>query len=190
MRTFITTTALLAVLGGPVAMAQSANTGSTATSANPPPTSREAPIGHRQPRAADVPSEKNLSNPNDAISREDAALDKGAVTVLPCQCTLGRHDPKFRYRESLTGDLLDVEGGRSDGGNENGNRGAGQYRGRAEVELASAHPLAPGAVPTVRERTHRHLLMDGGPVSLIGVPAKVCEKSATDAHCVGGLRGG
>jgi hypothetical protein len=38
----------------------------------------EAPIGHRQPPPADqVPSEKNLmDNPNDAIDRENAALDR------------------------------------------------------------------------------------------------------------------
>ena len=81
MRTFITTTALLAVLGGPVAMAQNAGAGSTATSANPPATSREAPIGHRQPRADQVPSEKNLSDPNDPLSKENAALDKKIKSI-------------------------------------------------------------------------------------------------------------
>jgi hypothetical protein len=41
----------------------------------------QAPVGHRQPRAGDVPSEKNLSNPNDAISRENAALDKKIKSI-------------------------------------------------------------------------------------------------------------
>jgi hypothetical protein len=37
----------------------------------------EAPIGHRQPRADQVPSEKNLmDDPNDPINRENAALDR------------------------------------------------------------------------------------------------------------------
>jgi hypothetical protein len=37
----------------------------------------EAPVGHRQPRADQVPSEKNLTgDPNDAIDRENAVLDR------------------------------------------------------------------------------------------------------------------
>jgi hypothetical protein len=37
----------------------------------------EAPVGHRQPRADQVPSEKNLTDdPNDPINRENAALDR------------------------------------------------------------------------------------------------------------------
>jgi hypothetical protein len=42
---------------------------------------REAPIGHRQPRADEVPSEKNLSNPNDPVNREDAALDRKIKSI-------------------------------------------------------------------------------------------------------------
>jgi hypothetical protein len=41
----------------------------------------EAPIGHRQPRAGDVPDEKNLSNPNDQANKEDAALDKKIKSI-------------------------------------------------------------------------------------------------------------
>jgi hypothetical protein len=37
----------------------------------------EAPVGHRQPRADQVPSEKNLTgDPNDPINRENQALDR------------------------------------------------------------------------------------------------------------------
>src|SRR6266481_4236120 len=37
----------------------------------------EAPVGHRQPRVDQVPSEKNLmDDPNDPINRENAALDR------------------------------------------------------------------------------------------------------------------
>jgi hypothetical protein len=37
----------------------------------------EAPIGHRQPRVDQVPSEKNLmDDPNDPINRENAELDR------------------------------------------------------------------------------------------------------------------
>jgi hypothetical protein len=36
-----------------------------------------APVGHRQPRADQVPSEKSLmDDPNDSINRENAALDR------------------------------------------------------------------------------------------------------------------
>ncbi|WP_407153859.1 hypothetical protein [Bradyrhizobium sp. STM 3557] len=41
----------------------------------------EAPIGHRQPRASDVPNEKNLGNPNDQANKEDAALDKKIKSI-------------------------------------------------------------------------------------------------------------
>ncbi|VIO75383.1 hypothetical protein CI1B_58870 [Bradyrhizobium ivorense] len=41
----------------------------------------EAPIGHRQPRRGDVPSEKNLSDPNSAMNKEDAALDKKIKSI-------------------------------------------------------------------------------------------------------------
>jgi hypothetical protein len=36
----------------------------------------EAPVGHRQPRAAQVPSEKDLMDPNNPINQENAALDR------------------------------------------------------------------------------------------------------------------
>jgi hypothetical protein len=39
------------------------------------------PVGHRQPRASDVPSEKNLSDPNDPLSKENALLDKKIKSV-------------------------------------------------------------------------------------------------------------
>jgi hypothetical protein len=73
----ITTLALLTF--GSVALAQTGGTGSQ-TTGNPPP-SREAPVGHRQPRADQVPSEKNLSDPNDAANREDAALDRKIKSI-------------------------------------------------------------------------------------------------------------
>ncbi len=72
--------ALLLLFGGADALAQSGmNKGSTGQSVNggiP-----EAPVGHRQPRAGDVPSEKNLSNPNDPMNKEDAALDKKIKSI-------------------------------------------------------------------------------------------------------------
>ena len=36
----------------------------------------QAPGGHRQPRADQVPSEKSLMNPNDPVNQENATLDR------------------------------------------------------------------------------------------------------------------
>ena len=65
---------LLVLIGAPGALAQSGNTGSS--SATRSSTVLPAPVGHRQPRASDVPDEKNLSNPNEPVNKEDALLDK------------------------------------------------------------------------------------------------------------------
>jgi hypothetical protein len=59
MRKVITTIALLALVGTSVAIAQ------TPPSTNPDKQLlADAPVGHRQPRADRVPSEKNLMDPN------------------------------------------------------------------------------------------------------------------------------
>jgi hypothetical protein len=80
MRKLMTTVAFLILAGPSAAMAQ------TVGSRNPaaPPSANSdqqllpdpAPIGHRQPRADQVPSEKNLADPNDPMNRENAALDR------------------------------------------------------------------------------------------------------------------
>jgi hypothetical protein len=80
MRKLITTMALMVLIGGPAAIAQSGGGTSTAVK-NQPQGPREAPIGHRQPRADQVPSEKNLSDPNNPVNREDAALDKKIKSI-------------------------------------------------------------------------------------------------------------
>jgi hypothetical protein len=72
---------LLALLGGSEAFAQSMNKGSSSTGQTINGGIPQAPVGHRQPRAGDVPDEKNLSNPNDAMSKEDAALDKKIKSI-------------------------------------------------------------------------------------------------------------
>ena len=78
MRRLIATIALLALVDTSVAIAQTA--GSRNPSAPPPSTNPdkpgEAPVGHRQPRADQVPSEKNLMDPNDPVNQENAALDR------------------------------------------------------------------------------------------------------------------
>jgi hypothetical protein len=79
MRKLITTIALLALVDGSAAIAQPARPRNPAA---PPSVNSdqqmlpEAPVGHRQPRADQVPSEKNLMNPNDPVNQENAALDR------------------------------------------------------------------------------------------------------------------
>jgi hypothetical protein len=72
--------ALLLAIGAPstTAIAQSGNSGSSASKGSGV---LPAPVGHRQPRAGDVPDEKNLSNPNDPVSKEDALLDKKIKSI-------------------------------------------------------------------------------------------------------------
>jgi hypothetical protein len=81
MRKLIMSMALLALIGAPAAIAQTGGRTGTSGAANQPQPTREAPIGHRQPRADDVPSERNLSNPNDPVNREDAALDRKIKSI-------------------------------------------------------------------------------------------------------------
>jgi hypothetical protein len=88
MRKLITTrlmtiVALLTLTGAPVAIGQT-GTGTrsgSSTSTTNPSMLPEAPIGHRQPRADQVPSEKNLSDPNDPLSKENALLDRKIKSI-------------------------------------------------------------------------------------------------------------
>jgi hypothetical protein len=80
MRKLITTISLLALVDTSVAIAQAAG---SANPAAPPSTNSgqqllplPAPVGHRQPRADQVPSEKTLMDPNDPVNQENAALDR------------------------------------------------------------------------------------------------------------------
>ena len=81
MRKLIMSMALLALIGAPAALAQTGSKTGTAGAATQSQGPREAPIGHRQPRADEVPSEKNLSNPNTPANREDAALDRKIKSI-------------------------------------------------------------------------------------------------------------
>ena len=84
MRKLITTIALLALVDSSVAIAQTA--GSRNRSAPPSTNSGQqllpdaAPVGHRQPRADQVPSEQSLMDPNGPynreLNRENAAVDR------------------------------------------------------------------------------------------------------------------
>ena len=85
MRKTILSIALVVLLGGPDAFAQgsssvSKNSGGSASGGGGGG-AIQAPVGHRQPRASDVPNEKNLSDPNDPLSKENAALDRKIKSI-------------------------------------------------------------------------------------------------------------
>jgi hypothetical protein len=78
MRKLITATALLILLGTPVAVAQNSKSKSSSGASSSSGTGLpEAPVGHRQPKASDVPSEKNA----DKLDAENAALDKKIKSI-------------------------------------------------------------------------------------------------------------
>ena len=77
----IAASALLVLVAGPMAMAQTGSGGTGSSTAAGKQGPLPAPVGHRQPRAGDVPPEKNLSNPNDPVNKEDAALDKKIKSI-------------------------------------------------------------------------------------------------------------
>jgi len=67
---------LVFLVSGPAAFAQGSS-----VSKNSDKSTIQAPVGHRQPRVGDVPNEKNLNDPNDALSKENAALDKKIKSI-------------------------------------------------------------------------------------------------------------
>ena len=79
MQKTILSMALVIAAGAPEVWAQQQPGGSSSIQKDRP--LMEAPIGHRQPRRGDVPSEKNLSDPNTAMNKEDAALDKKIKSI-------------------------------------------------------------------------------------------------------------
>ena len=78
--TWIMATVLVVLIAGPAAIAQTGNMGTSGATNQPRPIP-EAPIGHRQPRADQVPPEKNLSDPNNPVNKEDAALDRKIKSI-------------------------------------------------------------------------------------------------------------
>ena len=76
----IATVALTLVISGPTAIAQTGGAGSPGA-ANQGVTIPQAPVGHRQPRADQVPSEKNVSDPNNPANKEDAILDRKIKSI-------------------------------------------------------------------------------------------------------------
>ena len=78
MRKTILSIALLVLIGGPDAFAQ----GSSSVSKNSGGGVQQAPVGHRQVRPADLPnSGKEQVDPNDPLSKENAALDRKIKSI-------------------------------------------------------------------------------------------------------------
>lgn len=73
--------ASLVVLLGGAALAQTGGSKGSTSSGASSGSVLPAPVGHRQPRASDVPSEKNLSDPNTPANKEDALLDKKIKSI-------------------------------------------------------------------------------------------------------------
>ena len=79
MKKTIISMALLILIGAPGAFAQSGkgtSVGTTINGAVP-----QAPVGHRQPRASDVPNDKDKNVSSDPVSKEDAMLDKKIKSI-------------------------------------------------------------------------------------------------------------
>jgi hypothetical protein len=77
MRVILVTMTVLLLVAGSMATAQTGTKNSSSDKQMPWP----APTGHRQPRVDQVPSEKDLNNPNDAAAREDAMLDRKIKSI-------------------------------------------------------------------------------------------------------------
>jgi hypothetical protein len=81
MRKISVMTTLLLMMAATAALAQTGNRSGTTNPSSDRQAPWPAPTGHRQPRMDQVPSEKDLSNPNDAANREDAALDRKIKSI-------------------------------------------------------------------------------------------------------------
>jgi len=81
MRTTILSMALVVLVGGVDAFAQGSSSMPKNSGGSGGGGVIQAPVGHRQPRPSDLPSEKNLSDPNDPLSKENAALDRKIKSI-------------------------------------------------------------------------------------------------------------
>jgi hypothetical protein len=70
--------ALTLLIGSTVAIAQTKGAGSSGAASSTIP---EAPIGHRQPRPDQMPSEKTPKNPNDFLEKENADLERKIKSI-------------------------------------------------------------------------------------------------------------
>ena len=93
MRNFIKTVAVLALLGSRGAIAQTVGTARSSaeafTTATVPPSLAQdarliggAPVGHRQPRVRDVPSQ--IPSDLERLTEEDAAIDRKLIICRGC----------------------------------------------------------------------------------------------------------
>ena len=74
----IATMALTLLIGSTVAIAQTKDAGSSGAANSTIP---QAPTGHRQPRADQVPSGKTQTNPNDILEKENAILERKIKSI-------------------------------------------------------------------------------------------------------------
>jgi len=81
MRKFVVALSLVVLFGGGAIAQTGGSKGSSSGPSATPGTLPPAPVGHRQPRVGDVPDEKNLSDPNDPLSKENQALDKKIKSI-------------------------------------------------------------------------------------------------------------
>ena len=81
MRTTILSIALVVLIGGADAFAQGSSSMPKNSGGGGGGGVIQAPVGHRQPRVSDVPSEKNLSDPNDPLSKENQDLDRKIKSI-------------------------------------------------------------------------------------------------------------
>jgi hypothetical protein len=72
---------LLAILDVGAAVAQTSNKGTSPSQSTTGDMSRVAPVGHRQPRASDMPNSNNVSDPNDFLTKENRALDRKVKSI-------------------------------------------------------------------------------------------------------------
>lgn len=79
MRKTLLSMVLAIVITGPGAFAQQSGGGSSTAVKNSGPL--PAPVGHRQPRAGDIPNSQQSVDPNDPLSKENAALDKKIKSI-------------------------------------------------------------------------------------------------------------
>ncbi len=81
MRKFVVALSLLVMFGGAAVAQTGGSKGTSSGQSTMSGSVPEAPVGHRQPRVSDVPSEKNLSDPSDPLSKENQALDKKIKSI-------------------------------------------------------------------------------------------------------------
>lgn len=80
MKKIMLAASVVVLLGGTAIAQTGGSKGSTSGGANSGSVP-QAPVGHRQPRASDVPSEKTVSDPSDPLSKENQALDKKIKSI-------------------------------------------------------------------------------------------------------------